>query len=83
MGQGMATATVIEVLKASDARIHQGDKVAMKYLATSCGPDHKSGDNGTIIAKMSADINGHLVLYPYMRDHRGRIKAPSIGEALQ
>lgn len=77
MGLGMATATVIEVLRTSDAKIHQGDKITMKYQATSCGPAHKNGDNGVIIARTGADIHGHLVLYPYEHDYRGRIRPPS------
>lgn len=78
MGLGTATATVIEVLKASDGRIRQGDKIAMKYRATSCGPDHENGDSGTIIAKAGADIKGRIVLYPYIHDYRGRMELPSI-----
>lgn len=82
MGLGTAMATVIEVLKASDASIHQGDKIGMKYQTTSCGPDHKNGDSGTIIAKTGADTKGRLVLYPYMHNYRGWIEPPSI-EAVQ
>lgn len=83
LGRGTATATVIEVLKASNARIRQGDKIAMKYRATSCGPNQENGDSGTIIARTGADSNGRLVLYPYMHDHHGRIDPPSMGEAFQ
>ena len=83
LGLGTEKAAVIEVLKASDERIHQGDKIAMKYQATSCGPDHKNGDTGMIIARTGADIKGHLVLYPYMHDYHGRVEAPSISRAFQ
>jgi hypothetical protein len=71
-----ATATVVQVLKTSDAIAHEGDKIAMKYRFSSCGPDHKNGDNGTIIAKAGKDINGRLILYPYKRNYRGRITHP-------
>ncbi|HJV93472.1 MAG TPA: hypothetical protein VJ572_08335 [Azonexus sp.] len=75
-----AIATVIQVLKTSDARVHEGDKIAMKYRFTSCGPDHKNGDQGTIIAKTGSDINGRPMLYPYMHNFRGRITLPSLSE---
>ena len=75
-----AIATVIQVLKTSDARIHAGDKIAMKYRFTSCGPDHKKGEEGMIIAKSGGDINGRLMLYPYVHNHRGRITPPSLSE---
>jgi len=61
------TATVMQVLKTSDARVSQGEKVAMKYEFSSCGPDHRNGEEGMIIAKTGTDSKGLLVLYPYMR----------------
>lgn len=63
----MATATVLQVLKTSDARVKQGEKIVMKYEFSSCGPDHRKGEEGTIIAKTGTDSKGLLVLYPYMR----------------
>jgi hypothetical protein len=61
------TATVMQVLKTSDTRVNQGEKVAMKYEFSSCGPDHSNGEEGMIIAKAGTDSKGLLVLYPYMR----------------
>jgi len=63
------TVTVMQVLKTSDSRVNQGEKVAMKYEFSSCGPDHRNGDEGMIIAKTGTDSKGLLVLYPYMRRH--------------
>lgn len=74
-----AMATVIQVLKTPDARIKQGDKVAMKYGFSSCGPDPISGSKGMIIAKIGTDSKGRLVLHPYTHRHRGgRITPPSM-----
>lgn len=66
-GPGTATANVLQVLKTSDTRVHEGDRIAMKYMLSSCGPKHKNGDEGTITAKTGTDSAGHLVLYPHLR----------------
>ncbi|WP_428826574.1 hypothetical protein ACLIKD_21035 [Azonexus sp. IMCC34842] len=77
----MVTVTVMQVLKTSDARVHQGDKIAMKYRFSSCGPDAINGTEGTIIARVGADSKGRLVLYPYIRRQRdGHITPPSMSE---
>ena len=59
------TATVIQVLKASDARVYPGAKIAMQVKVSSCGPFLKNGSEGTIIAKVAMDNEGHPVLCPY------------------
>ncbi|OOG35867.1 hypothetical protein [Polaromonas sp. A23] len=64
---GTATATVMQVLRTSDARVQQGAKIAVKYEFTSCGPYPENGAEGTIIARAGADSKGLLELYPYMR----------------
>lgn len=74
----IATVTVLSVIKTSDARVQQGDKVALKYLVSSCGPTVKIGMRGTIIAKFVADSKGRLVLSPYMIDGRGHISSPRV-----
>lgn len=74
---GTATAKITQVLKTSDARVHESEKFAMKYRFTSCGPNHNNGDEGTIIARVGNDSKGSLVLYPYMRRRGdGRIREP-------
>lgn len=73
-----ATATVINVLKASNDKIQPSQKTAIKYAFTSCGPDHKSGDKGMIIARIGTDDKGRLVLYPYMHNDRDRIESPAL-----
>ena len=68
---GTATATIKQVLKTSDARVHKGSKIAMKYQYTSCGPYHGYDKEGTIIARIGADSAGRMVLYPYRRRRYG------------
>jgi hypothetical protein len=58
-------ATVIEVLKTSDARIKKGASIAMQLENSSCGPDPRVGSKGMIIAKVGTDSKGRLVVYPY------------------
>ena len=71
---GTATATIMQVLKTSDKRVHQGSKITMKYRSSSCGPSPRNGSGGTIIARLGADSAGRMVLYPYMqRFHDGHI----------
>jgi hypothetical protein len=73
-----ATATVMQVLKTSDARVQQGAKIIVKYEFTSCGPDHRDGGEGTIIARTGTDSKGLFVLYPYSYRRYGdrRISPP-------
>jgi len=76
------TITVIQVLKTSDARVTQGKEIAMKYGFSSCGPDHRKGEEGTIIAKTGTDSKGLLVLYPYMHRYGdGQITPPFMGKS--
>lgn len=73
-GSQTTMATVIQILKSSDARVKQGDTIPMKYQSTSCGPDPLIGSKGTIIALTGTDSKGRLVLHPYTQwfipDHR-------------
>lgn len=72
-------ATVIQVMKSSDVRVKQGDKIPMKYMSTSCGPVALTGSKGMIIAKTGTDSKGRLVLHPYTyRDGDQRIEPPVI-----
>jgi len=78
-----ATATVIQVLKTSDTRVHQGSKIAMKFTKTSCGPWARNGNEGTIIAKVGTDSKGRLVLCPYTRKFMRKGSAtPPMSECL-
>lgn len=79
-GAGTQTtmATVIQVMKSSDARVKQGDTIPMKYQSTSCGPDPLIGSKGTIIAKTGTDSKGHLVLHPYTHRVRDRRIEPPV-----
>ena len=51
VNNGYATAKVTQVVNASGVNIHQGDKVFLKYNFSSCGPNHKAGSKGMVIAK--------------------------------
>ena len=90
-----ATVNIVEVVKSSDARVRQGEKIAVKSVLTGYGPhngrmpsglcqyrfNHNPGDKGTIIAKVGTDIEGRLVLCPYSNKARdGRINPPLAGE---
>jgi len=61
----LATATVMQVMKASDAEIREGSKIAMLINISTCGPWVKNGAKGTIIAKIGKDDKGRPVLCPY------------------
>lgn len=77
---GFSTAKVLQVFKTSDKRVQPGSIINMKYLASSCGPDPISGNNGMVIAKAGTDSKGSLVLYPYTnrRNGDGRIFPPTL-----
>ena len=62
-----ATANIVRVLKTSDAKVRQGEKIVMKFEVSSCGPSHKNGDTGIVATQIGTDIEGHLVLCPYSR----------------
>ncbi len=79
VSRGTATAEIIQVLTTSATEIHQGEKFPIKFSFSSCGPNHKNGATGVIIAKTGIDSVGHLVLYPYMRRYSdGRITPPHL-----
>ena len=77
MDKGEATAKIVRVLKTSDARVREGNKIAIKFLSSSCGPHSRHGDKGIILTKVGADFFGRLVLCPYSRRFDdGRIFPP-------
>ncbi|MES2585197.1 MAG: hypothetical protein V4627_20910 [Pseudomonadota bacterium] len=65
VNSGTATAKVLQLQMTSGVKIQQGDKIALQYKFNSCGPHHKSGDEGIIIARAVADSKGDLVLHPF------------------
>lgn len=65
-----ATVTVVDVIKTTGDWVKGGDKVGIKYQVTSCGPEYKAGDKGTIFAMTGIDSEGRVVLYPYMHAER-------------
>ena len=80
VSDGMSTATIMQVLKTSDARIYRGTKISLKYGNSSCGPEPANGAEGIIIAKAGKDSKGRLVLYPYVHNHYGRISLPFVSD---
>lgn len=79
VNRGTATAEIIQVLQKSDAEFNQGEKFPIQFSFSSCGPNHKNGAKGIIIAKTGIDSMGRLVLYPYMRRYSdGRIIPPHL-----
>jgi hypothetical protein len=56
------TAKVVQILSSSDARVKEGDIVAMRYENSSCisGPN---GRKGMIVAKTGTDSKGNVVLH--------------------
>lgn len=76
--KGNATAKILRVIRSADARHHEGDIVSMKYMVSSCGPNHQSGDKGSIVANVGSDREGRRVLYPYTyRDSDGMFWPPA------
>lgn len=76
---GIPTAARIErVIKSSDDRIKPGEEFSIKFEFTSCGPNHRSGNQGVIAAVMGADIEDRPVLCLYSRKFSGnRLNVPS------
>jgi hypothetical protein len=73
---GLASARIIQV-EVSAGNIHPGDKVQLKYSFSSCGPNHKNGEEGIIIAKSTLNDKGEIVLHPYERRYSdSRIEQP-------
>lgn len=60
-------ANIVRVIKTSDDRVRRGKKIPIKFEFSSCGPNNRSGSQGTIMAKIGTDIDGGLVLCPYSR----------------
>lgn len=75
---GTATARIEEVLETSNDAIHPGDNLTLAYTFTSCGPNHKKGDKGIILANVKGD-DKNLVAYPFSRRFGdGKLMAPII-----
>ena len=76
--KGEAKAKVLRVIKPAAGSVHEGDILSLKFLVSSCGPDHQNGDKGTIVAKVETDQEGRLVWHPYTyRDSDGMFWPPS------
>jgi|GEM_PF-1055718 FOG: TPR repeat, SEL1 subfamily len=70
-------AKIVHVTKTTNPRVRQDEEIAIKYMFTSCGPSHGSGDQGTIVAKVGTDIEDRLVLCLYSRRFSdGSINSP-------
>ena len=79
--KGSATAKVLRVIRPADGKVHEGDILSLKYMVSSCGPNHQIGHEGTIVAKAGTDSAGRLVWYPYTyRNSDGMFWPPSINK---
>ena len=74
---GWATARVTEVLQEAEGGIEIGDVLSLKYPFSSCGPRHKAGEVGVIMAIADTDSDGSVVWFPYFyRESDDRTFAP-------
>lgn len=77
--RGRARAEIVEVVTTSGVEVHEGQQFLLEYAFSSCGPNHRDGDQGMIIAKL-AD-GDERVLLPHMRRFSdGRITPPATPE---
>ena len=63
--RGRAKAEIVEVVTTSGVEVHEGQHFLLEYAFSSCGPNHRDGDQGMIIAKQPE--GDERVLLPYMR----------------
>lgn len=76
---GRARAEIVEVVATSGVEVHEGQQFMLEYAFSSCGPNHRDGDQGMIITKL-ADVD-ERVLLPYLRRFSdGRIATPATPE---
>ncbi|MDR2946221.1 MAG: sel1 repeat family protein [Candidatus Adiutrix sp.] len=82
---GVAAATIVQILQAFSNRVFQHEKAIVKYKFSSCGPNAHNDDTGIIIAKIATDLEGRLVLCPYSRSlgHDSRIDVSSATKECQ
>ena len=81
--KGLASARVQQVLRAPGGTLRTGDTVSLRYQVSSCGPYHRAGEQGTIVAWAMKDQDGHLVLWPYGRRYsNNRLTPPCPGQWL-
>lgn len=74
--RGRARAEIVEVVTTSGVEAHEGKHFMLEYAFSSCGPNHRDGDQGMIIAKLAE--GDKRVLLPYLRRFSdGRITRPS------
>ena len=77
--RGRARAEIVEVVTTSGVEVHEGQQFLLEYAFSSCGPNHRDGDQGMIIAKQPE--GDERVLLPYMRRFSdGRITPPATPE---
>lgn len=66
-----------EIRAVQKGDVKTGDRVFLKFLSTSCGPWHESGETGTIAARKIGVENGMPVLHPYLARRGGAHVAPA------
>ncbi|MGI3129021.1 hypothetical protein ACRSLK_01335 [Halopseudomonas pachastrellae] len=74
---GLATARIYQVIEAAEGGFEAGDVLSLKYPYSSCGPRHRAGEHGTIMAIAGTDSDSSVVWFPYFyRESDGRVQAP-------
>jgi hypothetical protein len=71
-----ASVRITQVFLAPSGKIRPGERVVMNYVTTSCGPKNQVGDKGIIIAKLSVNFWGKIILHPYTHNIKGNITQP-------
>ena len=74
--RGRARAEIVEVVTTSGVEVYEGQQFLLQYVFSSCGPNHRDGDQCMIIAKQPE--GDERVLLPYLRRFSdGRITPPA------
>ena len=78
--QEKANINIVRVIKTSDARVRQGENLAVIFNSLQCSAiSHKNGDEGIIIAKTGPDVAGRPTLCLY--SHQDRLLKPPYASA--
>lgn len=74
-----AAASAEQPVNTSGVRIRQGEIIAIRHYSNSECETYFGNEQGTIIAQVGTDIEGRLMLCPYLNDD-GRLGSPYVDE---